>query len=82
MYQIVAQLGAFNSVKQYGQLAARVGGAFIDQFAAISTCIIDGIAANDFASVGGCTGKIVMILFDSSLWNSLHSTHLVIILRL
>jgi hypothetical protein len=67
MYSIVAQLGAFDSFKQYGQLIARLGGAAIDQLSTLIACVTDGLATSDFASIGTCAGKVVMILFDSSL---------------
>jgi hypothetical protein len=67
MYQILAQLTAFDNVKQYGQLASRIGGAFIDKFITLSTCITHGLANSDYTSLGQCSGQIVMILFDSSL---------------
>jgi hypothetical protein len=36
--------------------------------------VTDGLATSDFASIGTCAGKVVMILFDSSLWTAIIET--------
>jgi hypothetical protein len=60
-------LADYQNPEQYIVLASRVGGAFINTFSELSTCISEGRVRNNGYDVGYCGGELFSVFLDTTL---------------